>query len=171
MKILSNPLSWFQKPPVIVKRERPVAIANGRVPKPGQATPAAFQPATPKFEAPFPNPGNPIPIANKIQMPPPLAPAEQTLPSQNGGGDVSVAGARVPPASLLSTPPSEGASPNTPEGGKKGAPPGDDLMALFTEEKAINEDLRRLAESLKEVNIDDLVRECRQVAARVKRSR
>lgn len=44
----------------------------------------------------------------------------------------------------------------------------DDIMSLFTEESAEDEDLNRLVSNLKEVEIDSLLQECRGIATKLR---
>ena len=53
----------------------------------------------------------------------------------------------------------------------KGETPKDDILTLFTEDMAGNEDMERLTPFLKDVDVYDLADECRSVAAALQKQR
>ena len=124
-------------------------------------TPAAAAPEPPPADAvTAPSDGAPpaetdagVPAAG----PPPAA--ECPLNEAPSGGEGTLVPGEAPPAEAAG------------EGGREKEDEVDDLLDLFTEDDQVNEELRRLAMSLGEVDINWLATECRQVAVMVKRRR
>lgn len=131
--------------------------AEAQVPDSAAPTPQALRAAaTPKMALPLSGLGGVGPdVAGKV---PPLPPAE--------AGQTPLA---VPPGAPPPGPEAQAAA--APETAATKDPAADDLMSLFAEEDSVNEDLRRLATGLEEVDIQELGKECRQVAVQLRRRR
>ncbi len=166
-------LPWALPHLKLGKRQSAEVAAKGTIRASEAFTPDAFKRgASPTVAYPAPAAdGVGFGPAGKVVSSPPPLPVQVTAgpspsigtanaPAAGQGISVKEPDAAVPPVS-------EGAAPKDAKAGKD--PDTDDLMSLFTEDQAVNDDLRRLLNGLEDVDVEEMSRQCRDIAARLKR--
>jgi len=169
---VSLPSLWRSK---VKKAKAPVEANGAKAPglapfKAGAAPPPSAQPeakgvakeeskqseGAPKLK-PWVKPGAQAPVAPTAVATAVAAPSVAAPKEPAPAAAASPAGAPPAPAAAPT------AAPPADSSGLK-----DDLKSLFTEDDVGNEELRKLAEGLKELDINELARECRELAALLK---
>ncbi len=102
---------------------------------------------------------------NSASSPGPFDQANAASNPAAGGGAGPNLGAAAPGQPTPPTPAPEASAIPPP----KGETPKDDILTLFTEDMAGNEDFERLTPFLKDVDVYELADECRSVAAALKK--
>ena len=156
------------------KRQTPKAAAKAENRGSDTLAPEAFLRAVrPNVAPPSPAPaadGVGFGPADKVVSPPPPLPVQvMAEPSPSIGtanGPAAGQGISVKEPDAAVPPVSEGAAPKDAKPWKD--PDTDDLMSLFTEDLAVNDDLRRLLNGLEDVDVEEMSRQCRDIAARLK---